>query len=447
MHKRISKFIQFITVDIWRITENEVTKTTFSLYNVIKTTYITVLQFVDDRIGSKASALTYSTILAIVPILAILFAIAKGFGFDSILENQLMHSFNGQPETATAILDFVNSYLKQTKGGVFIGVGLAMLLWTVVSLLNNIEQTFNQIWQVKKARTMYRKITDYFSMFLLLPILIISSAGASIFITTTLAGVSDYVLLGTVSKFFIQLIPFAITWLMFTGLYIFMPNTKVKLRHALTAGILAGTIYQIFQIVYISGQVWVSKYNAIYGSFAAVPLFLLWLQTSWTICLFGAQLTYTSQNIRLYSFNKDTRNVSRRYRDFIAISIMSLLCKRFENNEEALTIDQISAQYKIPVRLVNRTIITLLEVELITEVIVSTEAELIGFQPAMDINKLSIAVLLDRIDEFGSEDFKVDNESVFKDQWDALIETRRKSYAFSSELLIKDLNIRDNTND
>ena len=294
---------------------------------------------------------------------------------------------------------------------------------------------------------MYRKVTDYFSMFLLLPILIISSAGASIFITTTLAGVSDYVLLGAVSKFFIQLIPFAITWLMFTGLYIFMPNTKVKLRHALTAGVLAGTIYQIFQIVYISGQVWVSKYNAIYGSFAAVPLFLLWLQTSWTICLFGAQLTYTSQNIRLYSFNKDTRNVSRRYRDFIAISIMSLLCKRFENNEEALTIDQISAQYKIPVRLVNRTIITLLEVELITEVIVSTEAELIGFQPAMDINKLSIAVLLDRIDEFGSEDFKVDNESVFKDQWDALIETRRKSYAFSSELLIKDLNIRDNTND
>ncbi|WP_018108580.1 YihY/virulence factor BrkB family protein [Bacteroides propionicifaciens] len=447
MHKRISKFIQFITVDIWRITENEVTKTTFSLYNVIKTIYITVLQFIDDRIGSKASALTYSTILAIVPILAILFAIAKGFGFDSILENQLMHSFHGQPETATAILDFVNSYLKQTKGGVFIGVGLAMLLWTVVSLLNNIEQTFNQIWQVKKARTMYRKVTDYFSMFLLLPILIISSAGASIFITTTLAGVSDYVLLGAVSKFFIQLIPFAITWLMFTGLYIFMPNTKVKLRHALTAGVLAGTIYQIFQIVYISGQVWVSKYNAIYGSFAAVPLFLLWLQTSWTICLFGAQLTYTSQNIRLYSFNKDTRNVSRRYRDFIAISIMSLLCKRFENNEEALTIDQISAQYKIPVRLVNRTIITLLEVELITEVIVSTEAELIGFQPAMDINKLSIAVLLDRIDEFGSEDFKVDNESVFKDQWDALIETRRKSYAFSSELLIKDLNIRDNTND
>lgn len=443
MRKIITKLIQFITVDIWRITENEVTKTKFSLYNVIKTIYITVLQFIDDRIGSKASALTYSTILAIVPILAILFAIAKGFGFDSILENQLMHSFHGQPETATAILDFVNSYLKQTKGGIFIGVGLAMLLWTVVSLLNNIEQTFNQIWQVKKARTMYRKVTDYFSMFLLLPILIISSAGASIFITTTLAGVSEYAVLGAVSKFFIQLIPFVITWLMFTGLYIFMPNTKVKLMHALPAGILAGTIYQIFQIIYISGQVWVSKYNAIYGSFAAVPLFLLWLQTSWTICLFGAQLTYTSQNIRLYSFNKDTRNVSRRYRDFIALSIMALLCRRFENNQEAMTIDEISAQYKIPVRLVNRTILTLLEVDLVTEVIVSTEAELIGFQPAMDISKLTVAVLIDRIDEFGSEDFKVDKDSIFKDQWDVLTQSRLRSYEYGAEFLVKDLVIRE----
>ena len=163
-----------------------------------------------------------------------------------------------------------------------------MLLWTVINLVSNIEITFNRIWEVKKARSMYRKITDYFSMFLLMPILIVVSGGLSLFVSTVLKQMDDFVLLAPVMKFMIRLIPFVLTWLMFTGLYIFMPNTKVKFKHALIAGILAGSAYQAFQFLYINSQLWVSKYNAIYGSFAALPLFLLWLQISWTICLFVA---------------------------------------------------------------------------------------------------------------------------------------------------------------
>ena len=170
-----------------------------------------------------------------------------------------------------------------------------MLLWTVINLITNIEITFNRIWQIKKARSMYRKITDYFSMFLLMPILIVISGGLSIFMSTTLKYIEDFVLLAPILKFLIRLIPFALTWFMFTGLYIYMPNTKVKFKHALIAGVLAGTAHQAFQFLYISGQLWVSRYNAIYGSFAALPLFLLWLQISWTICLFGAELTYAGQ--------------------------------------------------------------------------------------------------------------------------------------------------------
>ena len=284
MNKKISDFLQFITVDIWRVTESEVTKRKFSLYNIIKTIYVTIKQFVDDRIAAKASALTYSTLLAIVPMLAILFAIARGFGFDKLMETQLFANFGGQTETTEAILTFVDSYLEHAKGGIFIGVGLAMLLWTVLNLINNIEVTFNHIWQVKKSRNMYRKITDYFSMFLLMPILIVFSSGVTLFMSTVFAKMEDYILLGSLSKFLIKLIPFAITWLMFTGLYVFMPNTNVRFKHALPAGILAGTIYQFFQFFYISGQIWVSKYNAIYGSFAALPLFLLWLQIGRASC-------------------------------------------------------------------------------------------------------------------------------------------------------------------
>lgn len=175
MKKKITDIWKFITYDIWRITEDEVTRTKFSLYNIIKTVYLCINRFTKDRMANKASALTYSTLLAIVPILAILFAVARGFGFDNLMEHQFRSGFGGNTETTEAILSFVNSYLSQTKGGIFIGVGLVMLLWTVINLVSNIEITFNRIWEVKKARSMYRKITDYFSMFLLMPILIVVS--------------------------------------------------------------------------------------------------------------------------------------------------------------------------------------------------------------------------------------------------------------------------------
>ena len=160
MKKKITDIWKFLTYDIWRITEDEVTRTKFSLYNIIKTIYLCINRFTKDRMANKASALTYSTLLAIVPILAILFAVARGFGFDNLMEHQFRNGFGGNIETTEAILSFVNSYLSQTKGGIFIGVGLVMLLWTVINLVSNIEITFNRIWEVKKARSMYRKITD-----------------------------------------------------------------------------------------------------------------------------------------------------------------------------------------------------------------------------------------------------------------------------------------------
>ena len=206
MKKKFTDIWKFLTYDIWRITEDEVTRTKFSLYNIIKTIYLCINRFTKDRMANKASALTYSTLLAIVPILAILFAVARGFGFNNLMEHQFRNGFGGNTETTEAILSFVDSYLSQTKGGVFIGIGLVMLLWTVINLVSNIEITFNRIWGVKKARSMYRKITDYFSMFLLMPILIVVSGGLSIFMSTMLKQIEDFVLLAPIIKFLIRLI-------------------------------------------------------------------------------------------------------------------------------------------------------------------------------------------------------------------------------------------------
>lgn len=439
MKRRITALWTFLTYDIWRITEDEVTQRTFSVYNIIKTIYLCINRFTKDRIANKAAALTYSTLLAIVPILAILFAIARGFGFDNLMESQIVSGFGGPTETTEVILQFVNSYLSQTKSGVFIGVGLIMLLWTVLNLINNMEITFNRIWQVQKARSMYRKITDYFSMLLLMPILIVVSGGLSIFMSTMVKNIEDFTLLAPVGKFMIRLIPFVLAWCMFTALYVFMPNTKVKLKHALISGILAGTAHQAFQFLYIGSQLWVSRYNAIYGSFAALPMFLLWLQISWTICLFGAELTYAGQNIRNFSFDKDTRNISRRYHDFVSILITSLIAKRFEQNLKPYTAEELSEECQIPIRLTRNILYELQEINLLHEVANDQKSDDDAYQPSLDINKLNVALLLDRLDTHGSEDFKIDKENEFSSQWIALMKAREVYYQSASQVLLKDL--------
>ncbi len=439
MNKKIKAFFNFITYDIWRVSEAEVTHTKFSLYNIVKTIILAVRRFTTDRLTDKASALTYSTLLSIVPLLAILFAIARGFGFDNMMEEQIRSSLSSQETATGTILGFVDSYLKQTKSGIFVGVGLVLLLWTVVNLTANIELTFNNIWQVKKQRTLYRKITDYFSMFLLLPILIVVSGGLSIFTSTMLKSMESFVMLAPILKFMVRTIPFALTWLMFTALFIFIPNTKVKFKHALISGIIAGTAYQAFQFLYINGQISVTKYNAIYGSFAAIPLFLLWLQISWTIILFGAELTYAGQNIKNFNFEKDTKNISRRYRDFISILIMSLICKRFEKGEKPYSAEEISLEYKIPIRLTHQILSLLQEINLIHEVAEDTKSENILYQPSIDINKINIELLLNRIDTNGSEDFKIDKDNEFGSHWQTLIESRNFAKMENCAILLKDL--------
>lgn len=439
MKKKIRRWRDFVSYDIWRITEDEVSKTRSSIYFILKTIALSVRRFTQDRIINKASALTYSTLLSIVPILAILFAIARGFGFSNLMEHQFRNSFEGQTVAIETLLKLVDSYLVHTKSGVFIGVGLVMLLWTVINLTSNIEITFNRIWQIKKQRSLYRKVTDYFSMFLLLPILIVVSGGLSIFMSTMVKNMEDFLVLAPVFKFLVRLIPFALTWLMFTGLYVFMPNTKVKLKHAFVSGVIAGSAYQAFQYFYISSQIWVSSYNAIYGSFAAIPMFLLWLQISWAIVLFGAELTYSGQNIRNYSFEKDTEKISRRYRDFVCILILSLICKRFEKDEPPYTAEEISRVHEIPIRLTQQVLYLLQEIHLIHEVVINPKDETIAYLPSLDINQMNVALLLERLDTYGSEAFKVDKEEEFQGQWAALLKAREEYFRSSSKILLKDL--------
>ncbi|MBE6280967.1 MAG: YihY/virulence factor BrkB family protein [Bacteroides sp.] len=434
----INHIINFLTVDIWRVTDGEVSRSRGILYNMIKIATLSVREFMQGRVITKASALTYSTLLAIIPALALLFAIARGFGFANLLETQIREGLSAHAEVAEILLSFIDSYLNHTKSGVFIGVGLIMLFYTILLLTDNIERTFNSIWQVKKPRTLYRKVTDYFSMILLLPLLIMLSSGISIYLSTIVKHMEEFVLLAPIVKFLVRMIPFVITWSMFTALYIFMPNTKVKFKYAILPGIIAGSAFQAFQYLYIGSQIWVSNYNAIYGSFAAIPMFLLWTQISWSICLYGAQLCYIAQNLRNFAFSKEIKMISRRYHDYLCVLIMSLICKRFQTEESPYTAELLSDESKIPIRLTKKILYELQDLNMLYETQMDDKDDSVGYLPSVDINRMSVAMLLSRLDEGGSEAFKIDRER-YNAPWKALNDARQEFYENTDKILLKDL--------
>ena len=432
--------IHFITYDIWRITENEVSGLKEIYINAIKTIILAICGFQSENLQTRASALTYNTMLAIVPLLAVLLGIAKGFGFQNTVREELLDYFPGHQLELDKAFEFVDSYLAQAQGGVIIGIGLILLLYTVISLISSIEDTFNDIWQINKSRPWFRKISDYLALFVILPVLMTSSSGIAIFVSTLQNSfLQHYVFLTPIVELCLHITPYVFTSLAFAGLYIALPNTKVKVVNGLIAGIIAGCAFQFFQLVYISGQIWVSKYNAIYGSFAALPLLLLWLQLSWLICLFGAELSYASQNVKKFSFERDSKNISRRYKDFLTLLIASLIIKRFANGEKPYTADELSDSYRIPIRVTTQILYMLTELKIITEVVVGNDDRVIHYQPAMDINQISVSLLFEKIDRFGSENFKIDTKGVFNKEWEMLLKTREEMVRSNENILLKDL--------
>lgn len=436
----LTRTIRFVTYDIWRITENEVSGLKEFYINIIKTVILAVRGFQNENLQTKASALTFSTLLSIVPLLAVLLGIAKGFGFQNTVRQELFAYFPGHEAELNKAFEFVEGYLTQAQGGVIIGVGLILLFYTVINLISTIEDTFNDIWQIQKSRPWYRKISDYLALFLVLPVLMTASSGLSIFMSTLQNSfLSQYLFFTPMVGLFLNIAPYVITILSFTGLYISLPNTKVRFVNGLVAGILAGCAFQFFQFIYISGQIWVSKYNAIYGSFAALPLLLLWLQLSWLICLFGAELSYASQNVKKFSFERDSKNISRRYKDFLTLLIASLIIKRFTKGEKPYTADELSDDFRIPIRITTQILYLLSELNIIIEVNYGEDDRVAYYQPAVDVNMISVSYLLTRMDEYGSENFKIDTSRLFSKEWKTLLKTREDMMKANENILLKDL--------
>lgn len=439
MGERIKQLSSFLKVGIWAVDRHDVSPLRFVVYEIIKKLLLAVECFTTKRMTDIAASLTYSTLLAIVPIVAVLFAIARGFGYNRYIEAWFRDILSSQPQAAEVITGFVNSYLVHTKSGVILGIGLVVMLWTVIMLVYNIEQAFNNIWQVKKPRSIFRTVTDYLGMFLLAPVIIVVSSGLSIFMATVAGHADSIVLLGPALRLVIVVMPYVFMSAVFILLYIFMPNTKVKLSCALFPGIFAGVAMQGLQLFYIHSQIWVSSYNAIYGSFAALPLFMLWVQISWIICLFGAELCYASQNLEDFAFRADTAGISHRYRLMLSAMLMSHICRRFEKGEKAYTALELRMITNIPIRVTQDLLYDLTRVHLLSEITCDEKGEDSVYQPAEDLARLTVGTLIDRLEADGEWNFSLKTDGYNRERWADVLKLRADYLDRQRQVLLKEL--------
>jgi membrane protein len=402
----LSRIIHFITTDIWRIRIDSLTLSRALIVKPLRVVVLAVRGFDEDNCSLKASALTFYTLLSIVPVVAMAFGIAKGFGFEAKLQQQLMEKLQGQEEVLSRIIEFAHKLLENTKGGLLAGIGIVILFWTVIKLLGNIETSFNDIWGIQKSRSIARKFSDYLSAMLLCPLLLIIAGSLSVAISgkVTLAARQIDVLqtVAPVIHLGLKLLPYVFVWFLFTFIYVFMPNTNVRISSGIVGGIAAGTLYQLIQWAYITFQVGIAKNNAIYGGFAALPLFLIWLQTSWLIVLFGAEISFAHQHAKSYEFEPDCLQASYTFRELLALRITNLLVQNFQEGRQPMTTDDIVSRIETPVRLVQQVIDNLADCGVINEITGKTN-KAIAYQPAKNIDLLTIGYVTEALKQHGSD--------------------------------------------
>ena len=448
MKKKIEDIKRFFDFRIWTIERDKLSSIRSFMYKVLQVVTLAISHFLRDKIQLRASALTFYLILSIVPLLAMAFGIAEGFGLSKLLEKELTNTFQGQEQVLAFSLKFAHSMLETTKGGAIAGVGLVILFWSVVKLLNHVEDAFNRIWKVHKDRNFLRKLTDYFSILLFAPLLLILASSATVIITTYIqdivAGYKILNFLSSVVLFFIKLMPYFFIWVLFTLLYIILPNTKVNFLSALIAGIIAGTIFQLTQWAYINFQVGVSRYSAIYGSFAALPLFLIWAQLSWVIVLVGSELSFAIQNVDRYRYNSLTEEMSFGLKMRIASVLLHSIIQKFLKGNTPPDDDGLAKETGVPFTLSFSVCSLLVKARLVH--IVKDVDDNEGYVPAIDPDIISYGYVAERIEKLGLDELPVLETTKFSDFIKVVSELDSFILDHENKLLIKDLPINSVVN-
>ena len=430
---------RFVKLDMWRLTRDTLSAPARLGVATLRVLYMTVQAYVEESIGSLAGSLTYSTALSLVPILAVIVGIAKGFGLQETVRDALMRALPGHELEFEKAFGYVENYLAQVQGGLFIGVGLAALFYTVLLLISTIEDAFNRLWQAPYARPWSRRIINYLGAFILFPLLLTISSGTTIFLSTlSHTYLGQLGIISAVTTQVLGLVPYIVVTLGFICLYLFLPNVRVHFVPALIAGLITGVVFQIFQALYINGVLWISRYNAIYGSF--VPLALLWIQLSWIIILLGAQISYSIQHVWHFTTPPNSRPLSRRYADTIFITLTAHIAARYtSDNPTPYRAETLAEDCDLPLRQTQEALSQLTRMGVLIEVKYGKDEVIGGYYcPNISPERLTLGLLLEQIDRYGGELLSLKIHGIHARAWEA----RTQSYALLRErmdVLLRDL--------
>jgi membrane protein len=402
----VNDIIRFLKEDLWSLRPKDISSAKFMFIRPLKIIILAFKGFNENRCALRAMALTFYSMMSVVPVLALAFGISKGFGMQEVLEKEIIENMKGQEEVLKFIIGFAGNTLEQAKGGIIAGVGIIFLIYSVFNLFENIEGSFNNIWGVPHARSFNRKLSDYLSVLFIAPILFILSSSTTVFIKTQVTNIAEKItLLGPVGPLIIlslKVLPFFVIWLLLTFLYIYMPNTRVRYKSGVLGGITAGTMYVLWQVIYITLQIGAVRYGAIYGSFAIIPLFMIWLQVSWIIVLFGAEIAFAHQNVDTYEMEATSENVSTSLKKVLALRIASMCVKNFVRGDDPHSGKQISEALDIPVRLTNRLLNDLVMCHVLSET-KGKDEKLTYYQPAKDVGSLTIHHVITAFERLGDD--------------------------------------------
>jgi len=389
---RVKKFVE---EDVWT-RDDETGGVKKALKSAAGKLYIACRLFFQKDLLFYAASLAFNTVLAIVPLVALFFAVSRGFGYSDMVEKVLRSLLSSQPDAADYIIKFANSYLANARSSAIIGFGVLVMLYSVISLVNNVETVFDSIWNVKESRGFTRKVMNYLSMFFMIPITLVIISGINIAIYGYVAQTSSYEFLAPIFKTLIRLIPTLVMSVVFVVIYVTVPNTKVHIRTAIIPGILAAIFMQMLQQAYLVGQTFLSGYNAIYGSLAALPLFMLWVQFSWYIILFFAELNYTSQNKDFFELRMGKEDLSYEHRLVVSSILLSLIFKRFKKGSPHYTALALRDETRFPLRLISELLDDLCEVGILdmkNEKYDSAPT----YYPYQDISNINLGIMVEKL--------------------------------------------------
>jgi len=362
---------KFMSEGIWEIELNSLSRLKRLGIKFVRVMFLVFKGFQDNECPLHAASLTYISLMAIVPILALALAILRGLGAGEWAEQRIIQSVVAMPDQFQDFVINMFTYVKNTNFATLGGIGLLFLLWTVVQVLGRVEMSFNRVWGVTLHRRMLRKFSDYLSIVMVVPILMVAA-------TTINATLSNLALVQLLQErfgyarflysWFLSFLPLLATWTAFVFLYKLMPNTRVLTMPAVVSGIIGGSLWVGWQGLYIELQIGISRYNAIYGTLASVPIFLFWLYISWWIILLGAEIGFALQNYSTYKMEQKAHEASTHSRIMLALAIMSHAAQSMMINVPKFEINTYAHIHRVPVRLLQEVVEALVKANLLADV-------------------------------------------------------------------------------